>query len=126
MKDRIHKKQYKIMIADDDPAILDATSMILEDEGYIVYTTTDGQTVNRIKKSSPDLLLLDIWMSGVDGRDICRSLKADSVTKNLPVIMVSANRDTEKIAKEAGAEDFLAKPFDIEDLLEKVEKYLKN
>lgn len=114
------------MIADDDPAILDATSMILEDEGYIVYTTTDGQTVNRIKKSSPDLLLLDIWMSGVDGRDICRSLKADSVTKNLPVIMVSANRDTEKIAKEAGAEDFLAKPFDIEDLLEKVEKYLKN
>ena len=114
------KNQITIMIADDDPAILDATTMILEDEGYQVKTAADGEAISQIKKNMPDLLLLDIWMSGQDGRDICRDIKSNAATKHIPVIMISANRDTEKIAREAGAEDFIAKPFDIDYLLQKV------
>lgn len=117
-------QRHKILIADDDPAILDATSMILEDEGYEVATTANGSTLKNLKGNCPDLLLLDIWMSGQDGRDICKAIKKDASLRHIPVIMVSANRDTEKIAKESGAEDFITKPFDIDVLLGKVQKYV--
>ncbi len=117
------EKKKKILVADDDPAILDAVKIILEDEGYEVDTTVDGETVVKMFEDQPDLLLLDIWMSGQDGRDICKALKAQQTTKHIPIIMVSANRDTEDIAREAGANDFLGKPFDIDKLLEKVKKF---
>lgn len=119
-------RKYTILVADDDSAILDATSMILEDEGYRVLTSSNGNTIAAFKKNPPDLLLLDIWMSGKDGREICKQLKNDQLTKNIPVIMISANRDTEKIAREVGAEDFITKPFDIDELLMKVDKYIRN
>lgn len=117
-------KKKKILIADDDPAILEAMQMMLEDAGYEVVTTVDGETVYKMEKEFPDLLLLDIWMSGQDGRNICKFLKGQDLTKDIPIIMVSANRDTEQIAKDAGADDFLAKPFEMMELLEKVKKFL--
>ncbi len=110
----------KILIADDDRSILDAITMILEIEGYEVQTTQSGASVETLCKHSPDLLLLDIWMSGYNGKDICKALKSKKKTKDIPVIMISANKDTAKIAKEAGADGFLAKPFDIKDLLSTV------
>jgi DNA-binding response OmpR family regulator len=108
------------MIADDDPGIIDAVEMLLEFEGFDVSTTVDGATVLDMKEELPDLLLLDIWMSGEDGRDICKKLKADQKTRNIPVIMISASRDIKDSAISAGADDFLAKPFDIYDLLKKI------
>lgn len=98
--------------------------MMLKDAGYEVQSTANGHTVQRVSDYLPDLLLLDIRMAGVDGRDICRYLKSQRLTKHIPIIMVSANQDTEKIAHDAGAEDFIAKPFDMDKLLEKVEKYI--
>ena len=65
MKNGNNSHKRRIMIADDDPAILDATSMILEDEGYRVETTTDCQKLHILDSQLPDLLLLDIWMSGL-------------------------------------------------------------
>ncbi|MEO6508980.1 MAG: response regulator transcription factor [Patescibacteria group bacterium] len=117
-------KKKRILVADDDPAIVDSIKYMLEDEGYEVETTVDGETVGKMFEDQPDLLLLDIWMSGQDGRDICRALKAQETTKHIPIIMISANKDTEKIAKEAGANDFVGKPFDIEDLLNKIKQQL--
>ena len=119
------KKIAKIMIADDDPAIVDALQLLLTDEGYDVTYTCDGETVPMMKSHFPDLLLLDIWMSGVNGGDVCKQLKQQEQTRDIPVIMISANRDTEAIAKASGAEDFLLKPFDIDELLQKIDKYLK-
>ncbi|MES2266568.1 MAG: response regulator transcription factor [Bacteroidota bacterium] len=112
----------KIMIADDDPGIVDAVEMILEFEGYDVTTTVDGATVLDMKEQLPDLLLLDIWMSGEDGRDICRQLKSEPLTKNIPVLMISASREIAPSALAAGADDFLAKPFEMDELLKKIEK----
>ena len=121
------KKTGKIMIADDDPAIVDALQILLEDEGYDVSATVNGEKVMKINNGSrPDLLLLDIWMSGVNGGDICKQLKCQDTTKEIPVIMISANRDTETIAKQSGADDFLLKPFDIDDLLQKIEKFMNS
>lgn len=108
------------MIADDDPGIVDAIEMLLEFEGYQVTSTVDGSSVLDMKQELPDLLLLDIWMSGKDGRDICKKLKQTETTKNIPVILVSASKDIKESAVEAGADDFLAKPFDMNDLLGKI------
>ena len=113
----------KIMIADDDPGIVDAIEMLLEFEGYQVSSTVDGSTVLDMKDELPDLLLLDIWMSGEDGRDICKKLKQTAITKNIPVIMISASRDIKESAMAAGADDFIAKPFEMNDLLNKIKKF---
>ncbi|TSD67475.1 response regulator [Inquilinus sp. KBS0705] len=116
------QQQKKIMIADDDPGIIDAVAMLLEFEGYDVTTTVDGRTVLDMKDELPDLLLLDIWMSGDDGRDICKKLKSANLTKNIPVIMLSASRDIKQSAITAGADDFLAKPFEMDELIRKIEQ----
>lgn len=117
-------KNKKILIADDDPAILDATKMLLELEGYTVDTTVDGETIYKMEKEYPDVLLLDIWMSGQDGREICKYLKKNPLTQSIPIIMVSASRDIMTSAKESGADDFLAKPFEMDELLSKLKKYI--
>jgi CheY-like chemotaxis protein len=114
----------KIMVVDDDAGIVQALQLILEDEGYDVTAIMDGQAVKDMEADVPDLLLLDIWMSGLDGRDICRHLKSRDRTRNLPIIICSANRDTENIAKEAGADGFLTKPFELDDLLGKVAAFI--
>lgn len=116
----------KILIADDDHAILEALTLMLEDAGYETDTTVDGQTIQEATDQLPDLILLDIWMSGTDGRDICKHLKRRPQTKHIPIIMVSANKDAEHIAKESGADGFIAKPFEMDDLLALIEKYMKN
>lgn len=113
------------MIADDDPGIVDAVEMLLEFEGYEVTSTVDGTTVLDMKEELPDLLLLDIWMSGEDGRDICKKLKEGKLTKDIPVIMISASRDVRDSAIAAGADDFLAKPFEMDELLQKIAWFTK-
>lgn len=119
-----NNQKKRIFVADDDPAIVDALQFMLEEAGYNVDTTVDGETIGKMFEDEPDLLLLDIWMSGQDGRDICKALKAQDSTRHIPIIMISANKDTEKFAKEAGADDFLSKPFEMDDLLGKVKKQI--
>ena len=119
------KQDKKIMIADDDIAIVDALEMLLVDEGYSVTTTSNGDTLRKVTDTKPDLLLLDIWMSGEDGREIAKELKNKDQTKNIPIVMISASKDIDKSARESGADDFLPKPFEIEDLLKIVGKYIQ-
>ena len=114
----------KILVADDDPAIVESVKVLLEDEGYSVDTTVDGRTVHDVKENFPDLIILDIWMSGEDGSEICRYLKSSGVTKHIPIIMISANRDASKLSQDAGADGFIAKPFDADDLLDMVTKHI--
>jgi DNA-binding response OmpR family regulator len=113
----------KILIAEDDEGILDAMKIMLELEGYEVKATRDGKTLYDMKEELPDLLLLDIWMSGMDGRDICKYLKSRESTEHLPIILMSASKDTGKMAREVGADNFLEKPFEIDELVALVAKY---
>lgn len=114
-----------IMLADDDEAIVDATVLMLDIMGYAVVQTMDGTEIPAMAATrQPDLIVLDIWMSGVDGRNICRMLKADPATRQIPVLMISASRDIGQSAMDAGANDFIEKPFEMSRLLDKVEALL--
>ncbi len=125
MTDSPASRPPKVLIADDDAAIVDAIAILLEDEGYLVAIVTNGDVVQEAQRETPDVVLLDIWMSGQDGRDVCRQLKGNPATSATPVIVVSANPDVAKLARAAGADDFLAKPFDLDDLLEKVDLHVR-
>lgn len=120
----MQQRKKKILIADDDPAILDVLTLFLQDVGYEVESTTDGEFLRHFPHGYPDLLLLDIWMSGWNGRDICLSLRNQDATRHLPILILSANQEAQHIAGDVGADGFLAKPFDLDDLLKKIELYL--
>ena len=114
----------KILIAEDDQAIREIIKSILENEGYIVLLPQSEHAIHKAARDeSPVLILLDIWLDGHDGGKIAKDLKEKQETKNIPIIMMSANNETEKITKAAGANDFLLKPFNIDDLLSLVRKH---
>ncbi|WP_301927045.1 response regulator [Ferruginibacter sp.] len=117
-------RSKRVMIADDDPGILDCLSIMLEYDGYEVSSTLNGSNLLRLGDDLPDLLLLDTWMSGVDGRNVCAYLKGNELTKKMPIIMISASKDVEASALQAGADAFLEKPFEMDDLLSKVAQYI--
>jgi len=125
-KTQLLQKKNTIVIVDDDPAILEAMKMILELYNFDVETIADGVVMPRLASLQPKLLFLDICMSGVDGGDICKSLKTTEATKDIPVVMISASYNLREVVQNAGADDFLAKPFELHDLLSKVNKYLLN
>ncbi|GAA0194156.1 hypothetical protein GCM10009122_57420 [Fulvivirga kasyanovii] len=115
------EEKKRILVADDDPSILDVLEiMLVEIGGYQVETTANGNSVLELGDNLPDLILLDLWMSGMDGREICTQLKSQATTRAIPVIIFSANRDIQTIAETAGADDYIAKPFQMNELLEKV------
>ncbi|RZK39166.1 MAG: response regulator [Pedobacter sp.] len=118
----MNQTNINILIADDDEAIVDATSIMLEALGHTVSQITDGTLIlENLKKKRPDLLLLDIWMSGVDGREICQQIKQDPELLSIPVLMISASRQIKESALSCGADDFLAKPFEMMELVNKIE-----
>lgn len=115
----------KILVAEDDQSILEVIKIILEGEGFIVLSTDDKNTFFKlINEHKPSLVLLDIWLSGHDGGKIAKELRSDQKNKHIPIIMISANNDTPTITKQAGADGFLLKPFDIDDLLKTVKRHI--
>ncbi|MBC8032957.1 MAG: response regulator [Chitinophagaceae bacterium] len=111
-----------VMIADDDPDIVDVLQCIVEEEGYRVITTSNEATTEDVRKHMPDLLLLDRWMLNTNGLTICQILKGDSATRHIPILMLTASGDIHQLAKNAGADEFMEKPFDMNTLLQKIEE----
>jgi DNA-binding response OmpR family regulator len=115
----------RILVVDDEPDILEFLQIILEEEGYTVVTSDKGEYLEQLHNGGlPHLILLDMLLSGKDGRDIVKYLKSHQETKHIPVIMFSAHPSAEETARRAGADDFLAKPFNIDVLLAKIAHYL--
>lgn len=126
-KSRVKKslKSKKILIADDDKGILKIMSLMLRLQGYEVEATMFGISLLEMSEDElPDLILLDLWMAGINGCEICQELKSDAIRKNIPVILVSAGQGLPEIAEKCAADDFLEKPFEQTELLEKVAQYL--
>jgi DNA-binding response OmpR family regulator len=116
----------KILIVDDNPDILHVMQLLLGTRGFEVISTPRGEeTFDIINKMQPQLVFIDIHLSGIDGRDISRMLKTTEATKHLPVILFSANIINGTTLEESLADDFIAKPFDIHDLMLKVNKLLE-
>ncbi|GCE46111.1 two-component system alkaline phosphatase synthesis response regulator PhoP [Thermosporothrix hazakensis] len=115
----------KVLIVDDDPDITLALAAMLEDEGYDVTTIDRGEYLEQLpEQNMPDVILLDMLLSGVDGREIARRLKQQPATRHIPILMLSAHPNAAQEAEKAGADDFLAKPFELDELLNKVALHL--
>ncbi|HKG08304.1 MAG TPA: response regulator [Pedobacter sp.] len=116
----------KILAVDDDRDIVEVIKIILEDEGYEVSTLTSGIDVLKvIALIRPDLILLDVMLGGIDGRDICRQIKNHDLFKAIPVIMISASHNLQSLLEFPGSpDDFIAKPFDIDRLVKIVKAQL--
>ncbi len=112
----------KIVIVDDDVAILDSLGTMLDFEGYDVNTFVRGSEIFNFVETTekPSVILLDMWLCGEDGRDICKRLKENELTKNIPVIIMSASRGLEDTALQSGANAFIAKPFEIDEVINKL------
>jgi DNA-binding response OmpR family regulator len=116
----------RILAVDDDSDILEVLQYILEDSGYEVITLADGHYLfDKIRESQPDLILLDIMLGNLDGRELCKDVKSGIETHGIPVILISASHEVSKTLNQIGApDDFIAKPFDIDDLLRSIHRQL--
>lgn len=106
-----------ITIIDDDVAFCNALELVLKKAGYAVNVENTGQSILSNQFPVPDLLILDRYLPELDGLELCRKLRTQQETSNLPVVMISGNDTVKFHASMAGATDFLSKPFDVNHLL---------
>ena len=120
-------RQPRILVVDDTPQNVRLLEAILIPRGYAVATASSGQqALDRVAEQLPDIVLLDIMMPGMDGHEVCRRLRADPTTALLPVVMVTASGDQNKVkALESGADDFIPKPVNQTELLARVRSLLR-
>lgn len=118
----------RIFVIDDDKDLLKVVKSLLLKKGFDVSTYSDWEVAHiAIGKYPPQLILLDVFLSGIDGLDVCQRLKANSRTRHIPIIIFSAYpRVAETAIYEYGADDFIAKPFELNDLIEKVHGILSH
>lgn len=115
------KNNTKILVVDDDTGIGEMLKMLLEMNGYeVLVSEKPEETEENIIANGIDLVLLDMLISGVNGTDVCARLRRDEITKHVTILMMSAHHDAGKKCKAAGANDFIAKPFDMDELLGKI------
>jgi len=116
----------KVLVVDDEFEIRDLLSKFLTEEGYDVILASNGEEALELaQRENPQVILLDILMPGFSGIETCRRLKAAEKTRFIPVIMATALWDTHAEAVEAGAEDFVTKPFPLEELSFRVKSILR-
>jgi DNA-binding response OmpR family regulator len=113
-----------IIIADDDPAMRDIFEIIFQRNGYKITIYSNGEALMKNGFELPNLFILDKQLSGVNGFDVCRYLKSQELTKNIPVLITSASPYIADAATEAGANAFIEKPFKIKELINTVERIL--
>ncbi len=118
----------KILIVEDEEDLVRLVSYNLKREGYKVLEAYDGTDVQRtVRAGKPDLVLLDLMLPGVSGLELCRRLKADSSTKSIPIIMLTAKgEELDKVlGLELGADDYITKPFGVNELMARIRAVLR-
>jgi len=116
--------QKSVLVVDDDPDLLGLVQLLLEGVGYRVITAGEGQeALSRVAEKMPDLILLDMKMPGMNGWDFARAFR-QRYDRAAPIVVLTAAEDARKRAEEIGAEGYLGKPFDIDELIRIVERNL--
>jgi two-component system alkaline phosphatase synthesis response regulator PhoP len=112
----------KILVVDDDKDLLEITRSLLVKKGFEVEADTSWDNAfTKIENFNPQVILLDVFLNGIDGLDICRQLKSMPHTKHIPILIFSGYPGVaENATYEFGADDFIAKPFEVNDLIEKL------
>ncbi|HSQ44410.1 MAG TPA: response regulator [Ginsengibacter sp.] len=117
----------KLLVVDDSNDLLEAMEIILSQKGYLVKTLQDCNFIfKEISDFNPDLLILDIFLAGKDGREMCKELRKSIANKYLCIIIFSASPKALENYASFGADDYLEKPFGINNLVEKIESVLNN
>ena len=115
----------RILVLDDDPDIGTMIKMMLEYKGYRVTVSDRADMAQQaLNNGGVDLIIMDMLLSGVNGTDLCMDLKKNPSTSRIPVIMISAHPNAKEICLEAGADEFISKPFDMNDILSKIDGLL--
>lgn len=116
----------KILIFDDDVAILEVVTIIFEENGYEVkISETSHDILEKVGECKPDVILMDNWIPKIGGVEATKILKNNEEFKHIPVIYMTANNNIAALAAEALADDYISKPFNLDDLEEKVAKYIR-
>ncbi len=117
-----------IMAVDDESSLLELIKAILGAEGYNVIAVSNGrEALDKLKKTKPDLVLLDMMMPGMSGREVCEKIRADPGTKDLKVAFLTVAKFSESgkdKLKKMGVSDYITKPFDNADLLKRIKKII--
>jgi two-component system cell cycle response regulator len=118
--------RQKVLVVDDSRVNVKMLEEYLKDEYEVLKAYSGEEALNKVKDNSPDLILLDIMMPGIDGYEVCERLKADPETSFIPIVMVTSLEKEEQKIKglELGAEDYIVKPFSPGELLARVERVL--
>jgi two-component system, OmpR family, alkaline phosphatase synthesis response regulator PhoP len=118
----------RILLVDDEPALVELMKIRLEANGYEVLTAIDGQAaLDTARKESPDLIILDLMLPKMDGYKVCRLLKFDEKYKKIPILMFTARaqESDKQLGQEVGADGYVVKPFEPSTLLSKIKEFLK-
>ena len=122
----MNEGKSRILVVDDDPDIGTMIKMMLEYKGYQVTVSDRADQAEEILAGNDvDLVIMDMLLSGANGTDVCSLIKKGSKTSHIPVIMISAHPNAREICLKAGADAFISKPFDMQDLLLKIDRLLK-
>lgn len=117
----------KVLIVDDEQDIVESLQFVLEAAGFECHCAYNGEDgLNLAKEILPDLIILDVMMPKINGFKICRLLKYDNKYRNIPILMVTARSQVEdqQIGEETGVDEYITKPFELDEIVEKVKGYL--
>jgi len=120
-------KHARILVLDDDPDIGTMIKMMLEYKGYAVTVSDRAEQAEEVlRNNNIDLIIMDMLLSGVNGTDICTELKENNATSHIPIMMISAHPNAKEICLQAGADEFISKPFDMQDILLKINRLVNS
>jgi excisionase family DNA binding protein len=122
--DALESGKRKVLLVDDDPDLVDMMSKVLEDDGrFEVRIAANGFDAGMmVKEYRPDLIVLDVMLPDINGKEVCQRVRADNTLEDVRIICISGMIEDDKIQelKDAGADDFLHKPFEIEELIDRM------
>jgi DNA-binding response OmpR family regulator len=118
--------QKRTLIIENDRDIRDLVEMILENEGFETLSMPEPKTLEQIVEFKPDIILIDEFINNKPGHRLCLRIKESGLLKEVPVIILSTAHNIELIAKECRANDYLSKPFDVQEMIDTVIKVLDN
>jgi DNA-binding response OmpR family regulator len=112
---------HRILVVDDDPDISMMLKLMLEYKGYnVTILEKPEDSIKVLQEENISMVIIDMLLSGVSGTDICKEIRQNHKTAGFPILMISAHPNAKEICLEAGADDFISKPFDMNDILFKI------
>lgn len=115
-----------ILVVEDDPQVARLITLVLQRNGYDAHVVADGQSaLTRVLEARPAMIFADLTLRGMSGAALCSALKAETGTRDIPYVILSADADIAEKARVCGADDYIGKPFEFDDLIRLVNKYAR-